>query len=94
MPFTLAGVRFVPIEWLFGEDGFAGGIYFEVPAGTFVPDSNNGASAQDEVDDAGRPYQRVRCATPCMTDEDPRRIEVGAYLRQAAEFALGNLRRA
>ena len=90
---AVCGILFTLHEWQFCEDGWAGAIYFHVPAETFKAGGNNGFSVED-VDPAfkgGPPIQRVRCATPCMTDDNPASYVFNVYIRDAAEGAMMNL---
>jgi hypothetical protein len=99
MTYTFNGVVFSLWFWHFTEDGYAGAIYFAVPANTYKLGSNNGASVQSwsETDDEPlfeEDAQLIRVATPCL--EHGENFEDRGFwflIKEAAQWADANLDR-
>jgi hypothetical protein len=100
------GIEFEPFIWDFSCDGMWGRIFFLVPKGTFKPENNNGAYA-DDVPSLFIPpsicsyeqekYQLVYVAVSCVpigkddTGDNCEKYELKNILQESANWIATNL---
>lgn len=99
MTYTFNGIEFTLWRWNFSEDGYAGAIYFTVPANTYKRGNNNGAMVKSWVGSADGPIpepdaQVIRVATPYLEHGEIFEMESFWFLiEEAARWADRNLAR-